>query len=289
MVVKLKYGFLYLALCAVIAVTGVAKLGAAAVKASAEPEHIALPVVMYHQITKNPARAGKYCVTLSELEDDLAYIKERGYNTITVGQLIDWVYDSQPLPEKPIIITFDDGYETVYSYLLPLLEKYDMCAVASVVGAYADLFTQLDDHTLSYSYMNWQEISELANGNRIEIQNHSYDLHKLNNSGRNGAKKVSGESVHEYSAFLNYDLGKMQSLTEEKTGYKPRVFTYPYGCYSKESKDILKSMGFEAALVCEERINYIDMENTDWMYRIGRFNRPHGVSRTEFFKRMNVV
>jgi hypothetical protein len=60
MVVKLKYGFLYLALCVVVAVTGVAKLGAAAVKTSAEPENIALPVVMYHQITKNPARAGKY-------------------------------------------------------------------------------------------------------------------------------------------------------------------------------------------------------------------------------------
>jgi len=288
MVVKLKYGLLYLALCAVVAVIGVAKLGASAVKASGEPERIALPVVMYHQITKNPARAGKYCVTLSELEDDLAYIKERGYNTITVGQLIDHVYDAQPLPENPIIITFDDGYETVYSYLLPLLEKYDMCAVASVVGAYTDLFTQLDDHSLSYSYMNWQEINELAGGDRIEIQNHSYDLHKLNNSGRNGAKKVSGESVHEYSAFLNFDLGKMQSLMEEKTGYKPTAFAYPYGCYSKESKDILKSMGFEAAFVCEERINYIDTENTDWLYRIGRYNRPHGISSAEFFAAMRI-
>ena len=289
MVLKLKYGFLYLALCVAVAVMGIAKLSTAAVKTAAVPEKTALPVVMYHQITKNSARAGKYCITLSELENDLAYLKEKGYNTITVGQLIDHVYDAQPLPEKPVIITFDDGYETVYSYLLPLLEKYDMCAVASVVGAYADLFTQLDDHTLSYSYMNWQEISELACGDRIEIQSHSYDLHKLNNSGRNGAKTVSGESGHEYSAFLNYDLGKMQSLTEEKTGYRPKAFTYPYGCYSKESKDILKSMGFEAALVCEERVNYIDTENTDWMYRIGRFNRPHGISSAEFFTKMNVT
>jgi len=288
MVVKLKYGLLYLAVCVAVAVMGIAKLGTAAVKTSAVPEKTALPVVMYHQITKNASRAGKYCVTLSELENDFIYLKEKGYNTVTVGQLIDHVYDGVPLPEKPIIITFDDGYETVYSYLLPLLEKYDMCAVASVVGAYTDLFTQLDDHTLSYSYMNWQEVSELANGDRIEIQSHSYDLHKLNNSGRNGAKKVSGESVHEYSAFLNYDLGKMQSLTEEKTGYRPQAFTYPYGCYSKESKDILKSMGFEAALVCEERVNYIDTENTDWMYRIGRFNRPHGIGSAEFFAKMNI-
>jgi len=243
---------------------------------------------MYHQITKNPTRAGQYCVTYSELENDLKYIKRSGYTPITTEKLLKYVYDGEPLPEKPIMLTFDDGYETVYSYLLPLLEEYDMCAVASVVGAYTDMFTQLDDHTLSYSYMTWDEIKELANGDRIEIQSHSYDLHKLNNSGRNGAKKVSGESIHEYSAFLNYDLGKMQTLTEEKTGYKPTAFTYPYGCYSKESMNILKSMGFEAAFVCEERVNYIDTENTDWLYRIGRYNRPHGIGSAEFFASMGV-
>ena len=47
--------------------------------------------------------------------------------------------------------------------------------------------------------------------------------------------------------------------------------------------------GFEAALVCEERVNYIDTENTDWMYRIGRYNRPHGISSAEFFAKMNAL
>ncbi len=288
MVFKIKRGYFFLTLCAAVALIGTLKLGTAVYRTSAAPQVEELPVVMYHQITKNPARAGQYCVMLGEIESDLKYIKEKGYNTVDVEQLIAYVYDGEPLPDKPIMLTFDDGYETVYSYLLPLLEKYDMCAVASVVGSYTDMFTQLDDHTLSYSYMNWDEVRELAAGDRIEIQSHSYDLHKLNNAGRNGAKKVSGESVHEYSAFLNLDLGRMQTLMEEKTGYKPCAFTYPYGCYSKESKDILKSMGFRAALVCEERVNYIDTENNDWLYRIGRFNRPHGVSTAEFFARMNV-
>ncbi len=288
MVFRIRRNYLFLALCAAVALIGTLKLSRAVVQTSAQTELIQLPVVMYHQITKNPTRAGQYCVTLNELENDLKYIKKRGYTPITTDRLLRYVYDGEHLPDKPIMLTFDDGYETVYSYLLPLLEEYDMCAIASVVGAYTDMFTQLDDHTLSYSYMNWAEISELANGGRIEIQSHSYDLHKLNNSGRNGAKKVSGESIYEYSAFLHCDLGKMQSLMEEKTGYRPTAFTYPYGCYSKESKDILKSMGFEAAFVCEERINYIDVENTDWLYRIGRYNRPHGIGSAEFFATMGV-
>ena len=84
MVLKLKYGFLYLALCVAVAVMGIAKLSTAAVKTAAVPEKTALPVVMYHQITKNSARAGKYCVTLSELENDLAYLKEKGYEDIEI-------------------------------------------------------------------------------------------------------------------------------------------------------------------------------------------------------------
>ena len=288
MVVKLRKGWLFMAVCAAVAVLGAVKLCSASVQTSASSGLTELPVVMYHQLAKSSMRAGQYCVTLNELENDLKYIKDKGYSTVDIEQLLSHVKDGEPLPEKPIMLTFDDGYETVYSYLLPLLEEYGMCAVASVVGAYTDLFTQLDDHTLSYSYMNWDEVSELANGDTIEIQSHSYDLHKLNNSGRNGAKKVSGESVHEYSAFLNYDLGKMQSLMLEKTGVKPTAFTYPYGCYSKESKDILKSMGFEAAMMCEARVNYIDTENTDWLFRIGRFNRPSGISSAEFFSSMGV-
>ncbi len=289
MVFKIRRGYIFLALCAAVALIGTLKLSRAVVQTSAQAQTVPLPVVMYHQITKNPTRASQYCVTLNELESDLKYIAKKGYTPITTEQLLGHIYDGEPLPDKPIMLTFDDGYETVYCYLLPLLEEYNMCAVASVVGAYTDMFTQLDDHTLSYSYMNWEEVSELANGGRIEIQNHSYDLHKLNNSGRNGAKKVSGESIHEYSTVLNCDLGKMQSLMEEKTGYRPTVFTYPYGCYSKESKDILKSMGFEAAFVCEERVNYVDVENTDWLYRIGRYNRPHGIGSAEFFAAMGVT
>ena len=161
MVLKIKWGYLFLSLCALVAVWGTVKLGTAGVQTSAEPELTPLPVVMYHQITKNIARAGEYCVTLNELEGDMEYLKEKGYTTIDIEQLLDYIYNNEPLPEKPVMLTFDDGYETVYSYLLPLLEKHNMCAVASVVGAYADLFTQLDDHTLIYSYMNWAVHSSL--------------------------------------------------------------------------------------------------------------------------------
>lgn len=287
MVIKMRKIYVFVAVASLLLVSGIFAVPKSSVDVSGEMR-TQLPVVMYHQITKNISRAGPYCITLSQLENDFKYLKEKGYEAIDVEQLLAHVKSGAALPEKPVILTFDDGYETVYSYLLPLLEKYDMCAVASVVGAYTDMYTQIDDHTLSYSYMTWDEIAELSQGSRIEIQNHSYDLHKTDSSGRSGAQKVSGESVQEYSAFLNADIGRMQTLLEEKTGKRPTAFAYPFGSYSKESKQVLMAMGFEAAFICEERMNFIDTEQTDWLYRIGRYNRPHGMSSAEFFEKMGI-
>lgn len=288
MVFKVKKIYVFVLVASLLLVSGIVAVPHSSIETSAQAKK-ELPVVMYHQITKSISRAGNYTITLNQLENDLKYLKEKGYETIDTAQLLAHVKSGAALPEKPIMLTFDDGYETVYSYLLPLLEKYDMCAVASVVGSFTDMYTEADDHNLSYSYMNWDEIIELSAGDRIEIQNHSYDLHKTDSHGRKGAQKVSSETVQEYSAFMNEDVGKMQALLTEKTGKKPTAFTYPFGSYSKESKQVLKAMGFEAAFVCEARINLIDCENTEWLYRIGRYNRPHGIASAQFFEKMNVA
>ena len=75
---------------------------------SYEEESIKLPIIMYHSILKDTSRSGKYIVTPSTLEADLQYIANNGYTTITMTDLIAYVYENSVLPEKPIIITFYD-------------------------------------------------------------------------------------------------------------------------------------------------------------------------------------
>ncbi len=285
MVIKFKK--LYLVLLALVVLTASATVQMVrAQPAAAAPAATPLPIVMYHQVSKNPSRAGDYCVTLDELESDFRYIKECGYTAITTAQLLDAVDRKSGLPEKPIIITFDDGFESVFQYVQPLLKQYGLCAVVSVVGAYTDRYSKLDDHSVNYAYLTWEEVGQLSEEGTVEIQNHSYDLHKINNCGHKGAKKRSGESEKEYRAFLQTDLQKMQELCEKNAKIKPTAFTYPFGCYSKESKEIIREMGFRAAFVCEEKVNYVDYENTDWLYHLCRYNRPHGVSTPLFFSRL---
>ena len=248
-------------------------------------EYIKVPIIMYHSILKDPARSNKYTITPAVLEEDLKYIKANGYETITISDLISYVYDDKPLPPKPIILTFDDGHYNNYGYLYPLLEKYDMKAVISIVGSYTDKFSETDEANLNYSYLRWKDINELISSGRVEFQNHTYNLHN-NTHGRIGAKKKKGESDDEYKKILEEDINKLQNEFKENTGYVPTCFTYPFGGISNSSLDIIKELGFKASLSCEEGINKIT-KNPNSLYLLKRYNRPSYVSTYNIFKKFN--
>ena len=248
-------------------------------------EYIKVPIIMYHSILKDPARSNKYTITPAVLEEDLKYIKANGYETITISDLISYVYDDKPLPPKPIILTFDDGHYNNYGYLYPLLEKYDMKAVISIVGSYTDKFSETNEANLNYSYLRWKDINELISSGRIEFQNHTYNLHD-NTHGRIGAKKKNGESDDEYKKILEEDINKLQNEFKENTGYVPTCFTYPFGGISNSSLDIIKELGFKASLSCEEGINKIT-KNPNSLYLLKRYNRPSYVSTYNIFKKFN--
>lgn len=248
-------------------------------------EYIEVPIIMYHSILKDISRSNKYTITPSTLEEDLKYINTNGYNTVTISDLISYVYDNKELPEKPIIITFDDGHYNNYGYVYPLLEKYNMKAVISIVGSYTDKFSETDEANLNYSYLRWKDINELISTGRIEFQNHTYNLHD-NTHGRIGAKKKKGESDEEYKKILEEDINKLQNEFKENTGYIPTCFTYPFGGISNSSIEIIKELGFKASLSCEEGINKIT-KNPNSLYLLKRYNRPSFMSTYNFFQKFN--
>ena len=246
-----------------------------------------LPVVMYHQLTKSEARAGRYVLMLDQFEKDLKYLSEKGYKTVTVNQLLDFSQGKGNIPEKAVMITFDDGCETLYEYALPLLKKYGFTAVGFVVGALADHYTEIDDHNLNYSNLTWAEIKEMSEGNIIDIQSHSFDLHK-NTGNRSGAKKKKSETIEQYSEFLGSDASKMKEAMIKNTGKTPVAIAYPFGSFSSESAEILKRYGIKMAFTCEERVNIIKKAEPDWLFGLGRYNRPNGISSESFFEKMGI-
>ncbi len=246
-----------------------------------------LPIVMYHQLTVKPEKSGRYVLTVEQFEKDLQYLKSKGYQSVSIKELLNYSQGKGDIPEKAVMITFDDGNETLYEYALPLLEKYGFTAVGFVVGALADYYTEINDHNLNYSYLNWSQIKEMINGNIIEIESHSYDLHK-NNNGRSGIKMKKNESIDDYREFLCSDVSKMKTAMENNTGKTPVAFAFPFGSFSPESTPILRDCGFKITLTCEEKVNILKKAEPESLFGLGRYNRPEGISSESFFRKMGI-
>lgn len=110
---------------------------------SSTQKNIYVPIMMYHQV-KNEG-FGKDVISPYEFESDLKFLSENNYNTITMTDLIAYVYDGIDLPLNSIILSFDDGYLTTYKYVFPLLKKYNMKIVLSIIGKSTDDFSKVKD------------------------------------------------------------------------------------------------------------------------------------------------
>ncbi len=251
---------------------------------SAVSKSVRLPIIMYHSIQRDPRKAGKYIATEDQFKKDLTYLKKNGYETVVVKDLIDYVNELGPLPEKPVMITFDDGQYNALTYALPILEELDMKAVLSIVGSYADAASKNPDPNPDYGYLSWDDIRFLSESGYFEIQNHSYAMHSM--TIRKGAMRKAGESAAVFCSTFNADVMKQQQLLLEKCGVHATTFVYPFGFISPETKDCLTQLNFSASFSVYERVSLIQKGNPDCLFMLGRFNRSGKVSTNAFMKRL---
>ncbi len=229
---------------------------------------ISLPILMYHSVAEGAE--SDYRIRPQTFSADLQYLKEHGYTTISAAQLIDYTNGIGVLPERPIMLTFDDGFYNNYSLVLPLLEEYDMCAVISVVGEFTDKLAPESPHVDAYSYLTWSDLQALLESERVELGSHTYALHS--NAGRCGCAITDGESEETYHMLLLEDLGMLQTRFQEELQMQPFLFAYPYGFLCPESRSILQELGILITLNCREAPNQITRD-PDCLYGLNRYNR----------------
>lgn len=247
-----------------------------------------LPVVMYHHVLRDPRRAGKYVLPEETLREDLAYLKQCGYTSVTVGDVLAFVKGEKDLPEKIVMLTFDDGYQSMETYVLPLLREYGMKAVLSVVGQFAQTYTDSGDTNVGYACLSWDALRRLSDSGCFELQNHTYDLHK-SGAGRKGLAQKRGETLDAYRAMLTADLMKNQNAIRQYTGQTPAALTYPFGACSDSTPQIAKDCGFQAILTCAQTVNTVTQGETESLFSLGRFNRAAGVDSAAFFKKLGIA
>ena len=259
-----------------VALTGITSLilykSLHAVPTDTKEQRVYVPIVMYHEI--KTYKLGKDVISPFEFESDLQYLQKNGFTTITITDLINYVYKDTPLPEKPIVLSFDDGYLTTYRYAFPLLKKYNMKMVLSVIGKNSEDFTRIHDDNLDYSHVTWSQLRELVESGLVEVQNHTYNLHQPGGKGRLGCTQRKGESLEDYQRVLLEDAFQLQNKLFNETGWLPNTYTYPYGQSSENTLLIIKKLKFKAVLTSNYGINVIT-KDPETLYRLKRVARAH--------------
>ena len=179
------------------------------------PSGYTVPVLMYHGVSDDTWGSAELFVRPSDLEEELKYLQENGFTPI-------WFTDLHRVDEieKPVILTFDDGYLDNYTELFPLLKKYNTKATVFVITG-----------NLGYNknFMTWEQAKEMADSGLVAIESHTVTHPHLNAISR---EQQIDELQGSYEAIL------------EHIGRPPSVICYPFGSFNADAQDIAR--GFYA-------------------------------------------
>ena len=183
-----------------------------------------LPVLMYHHVVPDGEACNEMTVTAGRLEKDLRWLAENGYHTVLPRELAA----GQPLPEKSVLITFDDGYRSNYLLAYPLLQKYQAKAVIALMAYMPDNWAD--------NFLSWDMCRDLTASGLVEIGSHGYAIHNLDErmgnfvpGQANGVQRRKGESDRDFKTRVLDDLLLSYSRIARETGAPPTYFAYPFG------------------------------------------------------------
>ncbi len=221
-----------------------------------------VPVLMYHDIREGavkPSETG-VVVTPETFKEQMEYLKLAGYHTINVDQYINFMKNKGSLPADPIMITFDDGYESGYKYAYPILKQLGMKGVVNVIVSQTK--GEPNYHYWPPTHLIWEQMKEMSDSGVFDIESHTYDLHYYASNGKrnlpaaSGQIKINGklESYDHYVARVGSDFKRSASMLEKNTGKRVRLLSYPYGVGNATTIRLAKEAGYEAVFTIKEGV-----------------------------------
>jgi poly-beta-1,6-N-acetyl-D-glucosamine N-deacetylase len=226
-------------------------------RAAAEPRFLAL---CYHNIEDSDDPDQTFVgVTTAKFVAQLSWLERNGYRFLSIDDLLAARDGKKTLPEKGVLLTFDDGYESFYTRAFPILKAFHAPAVLGLVGAWmagkpGATVTYGDAPVPRELFMSWDQVREVARSDLVEIASHSNDLHHgilANPQGNlepaavtHGFDPRAGyESEAAYQRRLSADAETIAQTIARETGRRPRVTIWPYGEHNGESVAIAAAHG----------------------------------------------
>ena len=241
-----------------------------------------IPVLLYHHFAE--AGAPSTVVSAGDFEEQMSALKNAGYTAVTPEQLIDFVDRGIDLPEKPILITIDDGYMSNYDVAYPILQSYSMKATIFAIGVSVGKDTYKDTGEPIIPHFGNAEMLEMTSSGVVSVQSHTFDMHQteaFDNPCRDGVLRMEGESEAEYIDHFRNDIKRSRDEIEASTGEHVTALAFPGGKRDTLADVLLREEGIRLTFTTESGINIIVKGLPESLYRLRRFNVEGGVTGTE--------
>ncbi len=198
--------------------------------------HQTIPIFLWHSVGEGQS-GDKYDLTPEEFEGQLKMLQQRGIQAITLQQYFDHLDGKASLPEKAVVLTFDDGRKCQHSVVMPLLQKYGLVAetflVTSFLGESNETRVVRHDGGRSQTYLIWPEVLEMAASGAFIIEAHSVNhVAERNLSPRRQQHEVIDSRIE----------------LRRRTGLPIPVFAYPYGSFGHHTLMAVERAGFRGAV-----------------------------------------
>jgi poly-beta-1,6-N-acetyl-D-glucosamine N-deacetylase len=257
-------------------VTGFAQ---AAVLASAKPDFI---VLTYHDVRDDVGAQGDHdpdAINTDHLIAHFDWLKANGYHVVSLEQVVQASRGGPALPDHAVLLTFDDGLESFYTRVYPLLRAYNYPAVSALVGSWIDMPA---GQKMAYNgaectrdcFMSWDQIREIQQSGLVEFASHTWQLHMgiPGNPQNNQMPAVvtprydmathSYESEAAYMERLRLDLRHSSDEILKETGRRPRAIVWPYGSYNKIAVQIAASEGMNISFSLDDKLPDVQIDST---------------------------
>ncbi|MEY4729693.1 MAG: hemin storage protein [Pseudomonadota bacterium] len=238
--------------------------------ASIQAANNEVQVLCYHDVVEDIyAHPDTHSVDVTQLVTQFSWMRENGYQPVSLSDIIAAREGKKALPEKAVLLTFDDGYVSFYEKIYPLLREFNYPAVLALVGEWMDA---PPDGRVIYdgkpvpraNFVSWDQVRKMSRSGLIEIASHTYALHKgvaANPQGNLQPAAVSRiydkasasyESDDAYTARIRADMTRNVALIEKETGVRPRAMVWPYGKDNLVLRQTAEASGMPIAMTLQE-------------------------------------
>ena len=199
-----------------------------------------IPVLVYHNIVPTDVEKDSYdTLKIDEFEAQIKYLKDNGYTSISPEDFFSWKNGHSALPDKSVLITFDDGYYSFKYLVQPILEKYDFNALCFLIGdSTPEITPEYNAHV--YGTIGKDEINNHIKN--VYYGSHTYSMHVLTENNEKLINTLNKE-----------DLKKDTELFKDNI-FNAEYLAYPYYTYNNKYIDVLKELNYKLAFAGEEEM-----------------------------------